>query len=136
VNIVDVSPGKKAKLERVPLQSVRQLRNLGSHRAGLTLEEIKALADGVGDAYLKVFVKVDRPLPGLAEQVRELLPNALDIVVERTQEEQHEEIAGIEKMSASELFTAYYRGAHQSEPAAPLMALFDRLYEEVTGASG
>ena len=135
VNLVEVSPGGKAKVEAVPLTSIRQLRNLGTHKAGLTLEEIRAQADGAGDEYLKVFVKVDRPLPGLAEQIRELLPNAVDIVVERTDEPEREETAGLDEMSPAELFTTYYRDQHTSEPAPELMALFNRLYEEVTGAA-
>ncbi len=34
VNIVDVSPGKKARVERVPLKSIRQLHNIGKPQTG------------------------------------------------------------------------------------------------------
>ena len=38
----------------------------------MTLERAEGDGGGVGDGYVKVFLKVDRPLPGLAEQVREI----------------------------------------------------------------
>lgn len=135
VNIIDAAPGKKAKVEFAPLSSIRQLRNIGAAKKGVTLEEIKALADGVGDAYLKVFVKVDQPLPGLAAQVRELLPNAVDIVVERTDLPETEQIDGLARLSPAELFTTYYRSMHESEPRPELMALFNELHEQVTSAA-
>lgn len=132
VNIVDVKPGDKAKVEPVALTSIRQLRNVGSHTEGLTLDQVKAQADGVGDAYLKVFLKADAPVPGLAERVRELLPNAVDIVVQRHEAEGDHAHEHLGRMSPAELFTAYYRDAHGAEPRAELMAYFNRLHEEVT----
>lgn len=135
VNIIDIVTGRKANVSHVPLKSIRQLRNVGKAKEGVTLDEIRALADGVGDAYLKVFVKVDRPFPGLAEQVRELLPNALDIVVERAADEQVDAPAWLEGMSPGELFTAYYQRQHESQPAPELTALFNRLLEEATSAA-
>jgi exonuclease SbcD len=136
VNIVDVAPGRKAKVTFAPLTSIRGLRNIGTARAGKTLDEIRALAGDVGDAYLKVFVKVDQPLPGLAEQVRELLPNAVDIVVERTDEKPQDDGRELQHLSAAELFTTYYRQIYaEAEPRAELMALFNRLHEEVTSAA-
>jgi len=131
VNIVDVKPGAKARIEHVSLTSIRQLKNIGSHKEGLTLGEIKALAPETSDAYLKVFLKVDAPVPGLAEQVRELLPNTVDIVVQRPDAQHEHDHAHTGRMSPAELLTAYYRGAHGGEePRSELMALFNRLYEE------
>ena len=136
VNIIDVSAGRKAKVEAILLTSIRQLRNIGSAKLGVTLDEVRALTDEVGDAYLKVFVKVDRPLPGLAEEVRELLPNAVDIVVERPEKRADETGSDMQTLSAPELFAAYYRSAHnENEPRPELAALFRRLHEEVTSAA-
>jgi exonuclease SbcD len=135
VNIIDVAPGRKAKVTFIPLTSIRQLRNIGTHKAGLTLDEIASLAGDVGDAYLKVFVKVDRPLPGLAEQVRELLPNAVDIVVERTDAKPDDDSRELQHLSAPELFSTYYHDTHNSEPRPELTALFNRLHEEITSAA-
>jgi DNA repair exonuclease SbcCD nuclease subunit len=119
VNIVDVRPGGKAKVEAVPLTSIRQLRNLGSHKEGLTLDQIRDAAADVGDAYVKVFVKADRPVPGLAQEVRDLLPNAVDIVVEEAPREGEEPEAGIGHQTPVELFAAYYGDLHSgAEPPA------------------
>lgn len=133
VNVVDVAPGRKAKVREVPLTSPKRLRNVGSHKEGVTLDELKTLAPGITEDYVKVFLKVDRPLPGLAEQVREIVPNAVDIVVERTHDEAEDAGPPVQKMSAQELFTAYHQGAYGSEPAPALLALFNRLYEEASG---
>ena len=142
VNIVDVKPGAKAKVEHVPLSSIKQLRNVGTHEEGVTLDEIKALAQresglaaDVGEDYLKVFLKLDAPVPGLAEQVHELLPNAVDIVIQRGEAEEAELDLDLNKESPPELFSTYYRSAHGSEPPKELMALFSTLYEEATAAS-
>lgn len=134
VNIIDVAPGRKANVTHVPLKSIRQLRNIGSAKQGVTLDEIAALKNEMADAYLKVWVKVDRPLPGLAQQVREMLPNAVDIVVERPAEDRPD-APRLEGMSPGELFAAYYRVRHgDSAPPEQLSALFNRLHEEATGA--
>ncbi|TMB97580.1 MAG: exonuclease SbcCD subunit D [Chloroflexi bacterium] len=137
VNIVDISPGQRARVEHAPLKSIRQLRNLGTAKAGVTLEAVEALAAEVGDAYLKVFLKADRPAPGLAQQVREIAPNAVQIeTVRETSEEDDVLDFDVHRESPAEAFTAYYRGVHAgNEPPAELMALFNRLYEEVD-ASG
>ncbi len=136
VNLIDVAPGRKAKVDSIPLTSIRQLRNIGSAKQGVTLDEIRAVAGEVGDAYLKVFVKVDRPLPGLAEEVRELLPNAVDIVLERPEQRALENGRDLQTLAPPELFAAYYRSAHgENEPRDELAALFRRLHEEVTIAA-
>ena len=133
VNVVDIAPGRKARVREVPLTSPKRLRNVGRHSEGVTLDELKALAADVTEDYVKVFVRVDRPLPGLAEQVREIVPNAVDIVVERTDEDAEEARAAVQKMSPQELFTAYHQGTYGSEPAPALLALFNRLHEEING---
>jgi exonuclease SbcD len=136
VNIVDVKPGAKAKIEPVALTSIKQLRNVGSHKEGVTLDEIKTVAPEVADDYVKVFLKVDAPVQGLAEQVRDLLPNAVDIVVQRGESEETAPDVDISRESPPELFGAYYRDAHGGkEPPKELMALFNRLYEEASAAS-
>ncbi len=135
VNIVDVSPSGDREVEHVPLTSIRQLKNLGSRKEGLTLDQIRDAAADVGDAYVKVFVKADRPVPGLAQEVRDLLPNAVDIVVQQAAREGDEPEAGIGRQTPVELFTAYYGDLHSgAEPPADLMTLFNRLHEEVTSA--
>lgn len=131
VNIVDVKPGTKAKVDFVPLTSIKQLRNVGSHKEGVTLEQVRALAEEAGEDYLKVFLKADAPAPGLAEQVRELLPNAVDIVVQRPERGGEERREQLGRQTPGEMFTDYYRQTHSAEPPDELMTLFNQLYEEL-----
>jgi exonuclease SbcD len=135
VNIVDVSHGRKADVRAIPLTSIRQLRNLGSHKEGLTLDQLQAEGEGDGNAYLKVFLKADRPVPGLAQQVREILPNAVDIHVLLPDQEDAETQVDVSRETPAELFSAYYRGVHTAEPSTDLMRLFNELYEEVAPAA-
>jgi exonuclease SbcD len=134
VNIVDVAAGRKAQVRPVVLSSPKRLRNVGSHRAGVSLDELKALAPEITEDYVKIFVRADRPLPGLAEQVREIVPNAVDIVVERPTEEEKDGRPEMHRMSAQELFAAYHEAAYTRPPEPALLALFNRLYEEASGA--
>jgi exonuclease SbcD len=134
VNIVDVSAGKKAKVEAVPLASIRHLRNVGGHKAGHTLEELKAMDPPDANSYVKVFVKVDRPLSGLAEQVREIIPNAVSIEVQRSDEDAPEEVSQTRGMTPTQLFEAYHQSQYNAEAAPELLALFNRLHEEATSA--
>src|SRR5207247_332868 len=119
--------------EHAPLKSIRQLRNLGTAKSGVRLDEIEALAAAAGDAYLKVFLKADRPVPGLAQQVREIAPNAVQIeMVRETPEEDDVLDFDVHRESPAEVFTAFYREEHAgNEPPAQLMVLFNQLYEEV-----
>jgi exonuclease SbcD len=135
VNIVDVAPGRKAKVQPVELTSIRQLRNIGSAKAGVTLDELKAM-EIAEDDYVKVFVKVDRPLPGLNQLVREIVTNAVDVVVESSVEEPAEVLRPQNGLSPSEQFGAYYESQYGNPPEPALKALFDRLHQEVTSETG
>jgi len=132
VNIVDVSPGAKAKVRVMPLTTPKQLRNIGTHKAGVTLDELKEMGQPAADGYLKVFLKVDRPLPGLAEQVREIVPNAIDIVIQHADISERDDDVKLEGMSAADMFRTYYAAEHPNrpEPDKALMQLFDELFAE------
>jgi exonuclease SbcD len=132
VYLVDCAPNRPARVEAVPLSGGRPLRDIGSAKKGLTLEELKPLAQEADNAYLRVFVRVDRPFPGLADQVRELLPNAVDIVVERTDKTEEKRDPDLMRLNPQEMFATYYRQRiHSAEPSKALMDLFNRLYQEV-----
>ena len=73
VAIVDVRAGAPAVVNEIPLSRPRRLRTLTG-----TFEELRAQAATVGDDLLRVYV--DEPARvGLADDVRDLLPNALDV---------------------------------------------------------
>jgi len=128
VVIVDAHPGRPARAEPVAITAGRRLRDLEG-----TLAELRALAPEVDDDYLRVRVKVDGPLPHLAEQVREILPNAVEITpVYSKQDEQaqrgRERLGGL---SPAELLASYHQETYGSEVPEAVAALFRRLLTEV-----
>ena len=108
VVIVEARPGQAAAVESVPLTAGRRLRDVEG-----TFEELQAMADELGDAFLRVTVKTAAPMPGLAEQVKELLPNALDVTVdyprERTGRARPDDERPRTQLEPGELFAALLR---------------------------
>jgi DNA repair protein SbcD/Mre11 len=124
VNVIEAEPDRPAEVEVVPLSSGRRLR-----RVKATLAELERLAPELGDAYLRVEVSA-APAPGLADRVREILPNAVDVLLagraRETDDPKPERNLG---RSPRELFGEYLkeRGADD----ARVSALFDELLDEV-----
>lgn len=76
VLVVEARPGAPAKIRDVELSAGHRLRMVRG-----TLAELGSPAADIGDDYLKVIVQ-EAPRVGLADEVRALFPNAVDIVVE------------------------------------------------------
>ena len=127
VVVVDALPGRRAQTREIPITAGRRLTDVSG-----TLDELAALAPGVGNAYLRATVKVEHPVPGIADRVRELLPNVLDVRLDYEREEADGR-PSLRGMQPSEQFVAYYRDHHGTEPAEELMAAFAHVYEEVRG---
>lgn len=121
VTIVEASPGKPAKVREVHLTAGRRLLDLRG-----TLDEVVAKAD-VGDAFLRVFVKTDGPVPGIADRVREALPNALDVHLEYERSDAGPTSAPVSSLHPRDQFVAYCRSQHGAEPRAELMRAFDEV---------
>jgi DNA repair protein SbcD/Mre11 len=77
VIMVDAAPGRPAKVRPVPLTATRALRTLTG-----TVAELADMADSMGDALLRVVV-TEPARAGLADEVRAVLPNAIDVRVAR-----------------------------------------------------
>jgi exonuclease SbcD len=93
-----------------------------------TMAELAALAGEVGDAWLRVVVD-ERTRAGLADEVRELLPRAIDIRVSSPRERGRDTERGQSHgRSPHDLFTTYLelRGVDD----ANVERLFSQLYEE------
>lgn len=77
VTVVSASPGAPASATVVPLVSGRRLRTVEG-----TLEQLAAVADSgaAGDDWLKIVVREPARL-GLADDVRTLFPDAVDVAV-------------------------------------------------------
>lgn len=127
VVVVDAKPGRPARIESVPLTAGRKLRDIHA-----TLSELEVLAPQVGTDFLRVRVKVDAPSPGLAERVRELLPNALDVQLDYARQEHRSDGSRLKRLDAPQLFAEFYEHRHGAKPSEPLVTLFREVYEEAS----
>ena len=126
VRIIDAQPGLPVTQTAVPLSKGRPLAELRG-----SLDEVLAQADDHREAHLRVRLDVERPEPGIAERVREALPNAVDVQLEYEPAEDEGAVEALGQLSAAELFTRYYRAQHGAEPVPELIALFEELLAEV-----
>ncbi len=128
VLVVDIPDRGAAKVTPVPLTRGAVLRTVRG-----TLAELEAMAGAVGDAYLRVFVR-EPPRAGLADDVRALLPNAVDVRVSNDAE--RDVAAGSmprppRTAAPRELFSAYLETiGHATDDR--LVSLFDELLDAET----
>jgi exonuclease SbcD len=127
VVIVDAKAGRPADIEFTPLRAGRRLRDVEG-----TLAELRALAAEVGTDFLRVRVRAGGPLPGLVEQVREFMPNAIDISVAYEQLPPEPAVTRLRQLKPAELFTDFFRQKNGAPPPAALLTLFESVYEEAT----
>jgi exonuclease SbcD len=127
VVVLDAQPQRPPHIELVPVTAGRRLRTVEG-----TLDDLQRLAEERSDDYLRVCVKAEAPTPGLADRVKELLPNALDVTVDhpRDASAQPERGKGRGKLAPAQLFAAYYEHRNQTPPPAELQKLFDQVHEE------
>ena len=127
VILVDAAPGKPPKAKTLPITAGRKLMDVDT-----TVDRLDALAHEVGDAYLRVNLQVETPAPGLADRVRDTLPNALDVRLVLPEQEDGKVAATLKGLDPREQFVAYYRAEHAADPANELLEAFDRVLEEVS----
>jgi DNA repair protein SbcD/Mre11 len=121
--VVDASPGVPASVEPVALGQGRRLQTIRG-----TMDDLKSLTDKVGDAYLRVIVNEPARV-GLADEVREIFPNAVKVIVDRPEDERRTDERGDRAYAAPrELFSDYLKEKGISDEA--LVKLFDELHEE------
>lgn len=124
VLVVEIEPGRPARVEKVPLTSGRSLVRVTD-----TLEGLRTRVDEFGDAILDVAVLTDGPVAGLAEDVREFLPHALYVRAEYERDE--EELSTREGMRLDDLYAEYYRTREGVEPKEELLEAFRSLVSQV-----
>ncbi len=122
--VVDVEPGLPAKVEQVPLVSGRKLVKLVG-----TIDQVAEQAASHRDAWIQVVL--DEPSrAGLAEEVRNLIPGTIDVLVSPS--------SGVEAPTVGQsrigrtprdLFSEYLEHRRIDDPR--LLRLFDELLSEV-----
>jgi len=127
VRLVDLEPGRPARHRAVPLTSGKQLAEVRG-----TFDEVVAQASKFGDAYLRATVRLDRPEPGLAQRVREALPNCVDVRVETRRDAEEPAPALLSTLTPTDLYVRYYQQAHGSVPSPETLAVFREVLEEAT----
>jgi DNA repair protein SbcD/Mre11 len=127
--LVELAPGKPAKVEEIPFKAGRELVDVRG-----TLEDLRQYATTVDDAYLRVYLVCERPQPGLGDQVREILPNALEVRLEYERKEGFGRKPELSQLTARQLFERYYGERYGAQAEGELLDLFDRLLDEVTTA--
>jgi exonuclease SbcD len=126
VLVVEAQPGLPAQVRTVDLTRGRPLRTVRGPSA-----ELEDRVAGLGDAHLRL-VLTDPARAGLADEVRERFPNAVDVRIARDDDEATEgdawELDDFHQ-SPIELFDQYLDEAQVRDP--DLTALFAELLEDV-----
>jgi exonuclease SbcD len=127
VNIVEAQVGKPVRVEQVVIKSGKRLRTIRA-----TLDALAKMKEDIKNDFLKVEI-VGSNTPGLADQVRELLPNALDVRIVRTEVKAPKKRVINTSRSPQELFAQYLKD--RDEEHEGLKKLFNELLEEVYASS-
>jgi exonuclease SbcD len=124
VLLIDAHPGRPATLTSYPLTSGKTLRTITG-----TLEELQSQSGDFADDLLRVTVRLEKPLPGIADRVREFLPNALHIKVDLPELPESSVVVN-SGADPVELFQNFYKLRYKSELPEGVAGLFRNLYEE------
>jgi DNA repair protein SbcD/Mre11 len=124
VNLVDVRPGLPAEVTPVPLTAGRRLRTL----RGTVVDVLAAAQHVPEDDHLRVVLD-EKPRAGLADEVRERLPAAVEVVLALRDAEaaapvDHDRLG----RTPQDLFREYL--AERDVADDRLVALFDELVDE------
>ncbi len=129
VTLVEAEPGRPPRVREQRLSAGRQLLQVRG-----TLDELTRHQGSEDVAWLKVDLACDGPHPGLADRVREILPNALEIRLDYPREDGAKRPDALRRLSPRDLFARYYRERHGASADDLVMNLFDELLDEVGGA--
>ncbi len=122
--VVETAPGVPARVNKHQLHSGWTLRTLTG-----TIDELRAAAGDTGDAWLRVVVR-EPARAGLADEVRALLPRAVDVRVDRpVAADAAPELTARRGRSAHDLFAEYL--TVEGVEDARVLHLFERLHDDV-----
>jgi DNA repair protein SbcD/Mre11 len=129
VTIVEASPARPAKLREVALSAGKRLLDVEG-----TLDEVLVRGEQLPDAYLRVFVLTDGPVPGIGERIRDALPNAVDVSLKYERQETAVDEMPLSSLQPRDQFVSYYRRQHGVDDVPEeLMRAFDEVLEDTSG---
>ena len=130
VCLIEAHPGKPAEISPIALTAGKALLR----RTG-TAEEILSQAEEFTNAWVEVVLKPEGQTSELIEQIR-TLPGVVSLRFEEMPaiDSVSETVRNPQERPAAELFTDYYKSKRGAEPEPQLVALFERLYQEVSTA--
>jgi exonuclease SbcD len=127
VTVVDAAPGTPAKVREIRLAAGRPLIDVEG-----PLDEVVRLGEAHPEAYLRVFVQTDGPVPGIGERVRDALPNAVEVQLKYEHVATVDEGPPLSSLQPREQFVSYYRRQHAVEEApAELLRAFDEVLDDL-----
>lgn len=124
VLLVEAEPGHPARVTTIPLGSGRRLMTVQG-----TLEEVADRADQVSNAYVKVILR-EKGRVGLADEVRALIPGAVDVVLESPEEAPRRQTDERRTLSPTDAFHRYLEERGEEDPKVE--ELFSELLDEVS----
>ena len=128
VTIVEASPGRPAKVREVALSAGRRLLDLEG-----TLDDVLAKGELLPDAYLRVRVHTDGPVPGIAERVRDALPNAVGAELDYEKKDVADNGPPLSSLQPRDQFVRYFCREHGVDAVPPdLLGAFDEVLEQTT----
>ena len=124
--VIEVSPGRPPRVERVPYQGGKALGDWSG-----TLPELDQAADSLRRyGFLRVKVILDTPMPDLNRRARQILTNivVVDAVLPETSPGAGPDPDPVGPKPPVEQFRAYYLREHQREPQRATIELFNELH--------
>ena len=125
--VVHATPESRANIRPVPLAGGRPLRTLRG-----TLDEVVAAGEEAGEAFLRV-VLTQKASAGLADMVREKLPNTLDVQIDEKYRARTQAGAVRSRIgrTPTDLFADFLSEREIEDPR--VQDMFAELLEESTG---
>ena len=77
VVVVDADPGRPVRVDLVPLHAGRRLYDFTG-----TLDELRAQAGRIGDAFVRAVIVSDQPIPHLAAAAKDAAPHATFVAID------------------------------------------------------
>jgi exonuclease SbcD len=127
VTVIEATASKPAKIREVALSAGKRLVDVEG-----TLDEVVAKGEQLPDAFLRVFVDTDGPVPGIGERIRNALPNAVDVALRYERTEAQADETPLSSLQPRDQFLSYYRREHGVDDVPEdLMGAFDEILEDI-----